>query len=122
VAEDVVVCATRSTRIAVAQAVVNARGAHGVVVVDRARMPMAFVATTRLAPTARAQALSDCEDEAFSIFHEATPLAVALDRLIHERRRAAVTIDADGRVTGLVWDLSVLHWLARAAHGRMSGD
>jgi len=124
VAENVVVCATAKTRIAIAEAVVRARGAHGVVVVDRALRPIAFIASTRLVSKveSRTLTLAECHDEAFSTFDESLPLADALGHLIHDRRRAAVTVDADGRVTGLVWDLHVLHWLARAAQGHMSNE
>ena len=124
VAENVLVCATPTTLIAGAEAVVSASGSHGVVVVDRARRPTAFVSRASLGQThaARILTLGDCHGEAFGIFDECDPLASAIDRLIHDRLRAGVTIDADGRVTGLVSDLAVLRWLARAARGHMSHE
>jgi CBS domain-containing protein len=124
IAEKVVVCATSSTTIAVADAVASESGAPGVVVVDDARRPVAFVPRSRLVrtPAAHVLVLADCQDEAFTIFDERDSLEHAVDRLIHDRQRAVVTIDADGRVTGLVSDLDVLRWVARAARGHMSHE
>ncbi len=124
VAANVVVCASPTTLISVAHTVVADSGAHGVVVVAEGRRPIAFISRARLVttPSARVLTLADCQDEAFTVFDERDSVAHALDRLVHDRQRAAVTIDADGRVTGLVSDLEVLHWLARAAHGHMSHE
>src|SRR5262249_23116440 len=119
IAEEVVVCATAPTKIAMAEAIVSSASSHGVVVVDGARRPIAFVARARLTlPRAPAERpLADGQDDALGVFDEREPLSNALERLIHDRQRAAITVDAEGRVTGLVWDLDVLRWLARAAHG-----
>ncbi len=123
VAGTVVVCATPTTRIAVVESVASELAAPGVVVIDEARRPTAFVSRASLVatPAALALTLADCQDEAFTIFDERDSLAHALGRLVHDRQRAAVTIDAVGRVTGLVSDLEVLRWLARASRGHMSG-
>lgn len=124
VAANVVVCALPNTLISIAHAVVADLHAHGVVVVAEGRRPIALISRARLVPTTSASVLTlaDCQDEAFTVFDERDSVAHALDRLVHDRQRAAVTIDAAGRVTGLVSDLEVLHWLARAAHGHMSHE
>jgi CBS-domain-containing membrane protein len=124
IVENVVVCATAATSIDVVLDVAARMGSHGIVVVDVHRRPTGFSTVARLArmPMAAVLCLADCVDESLSVLDERAPLSRALEVLVHRRQRAAVVVDADGRVTGLVWDLDVLRWLARAAHGHMSHE
>jgi hypothetical protein len=125
IAERMIVCATAATSIGAAEAAALRTEAHGVVVVDAARRPTAFVARARLAQTpiaARALSIAACGEETCVVLDEREPLANTLPRLIHDRQRAAVIVDDRGRVTGVVSDLDALRWLARAAHGHVSHE
>jgi len=51
--------------------------------------------------------------------HEATPLAIVIERMVHDRARALPVVDEDGRPVGLVTDLDALRWVAERSSGAL---
>ena len=50
--------------------------------------------------------------------HEATPLAVVIARMVHDRARAIPVVDDEGRPVGLLSDLDALHWVRQSQQER----
>jgi CBS domain-containing protein len=110
------VCASSTASVAAVMAVMAPSVGYGALVVDDDRRPWGVVARGDVERAARAGAttLAECTIDPVLTAHEAVPLADALELLIHDRRRVLAIVDAGGRATGLVEDLEILHWFARA--------
>jgi hypothetical protein len=114
-----VVCVSWPTSLAATARTLAASSALGVVVVDAARRPLAFVPRDEVWPHSQSQTLAPvgaCAHEPFLILSEEASLASALDRLISRHQRVIVTVDGKDRTTGLVLDVQILHWFARISH------
>jgi len=119
IAEAHVVCASWQTGLAAAGKTLAASSALGVIVVDDARRPLAFVPRDEVwpCPPGRARVpVGACAHEPFLIVSEEASLADALDRLIARHQRVIVTVDSSDRATGLVLDVQILRWFARITH------
>lgn len=108
-----VLCVSVRTRMEEVHSRWQGSSALGVVVIDDARNPVAFISRDRARSTTSPLASVGDADEPFIVLPETTSLDHALERLIAKRQRAIVTVDAAGVVSGLVLDIEVLKWFAR---------
>jgi hypothetical protein len=114
----VVFCAFHGAPLARVLARLDPSRSPGVVVVDESRQPMGFLPYAHLA-SLEAPEESLLGDELpgtpYVELPERAPLSQALDLFIREHRRIVVTVDRSRRVTGVLTDVDVLHWLARVS-------
>ena len=81
------------------------------VVVDEAQRALGLVEVAVAAAALEHTTVQDLVRQVACI-HEGTPLARAIDRMVHERVRALPVVDDEGRVVGLLTNLDALHWVA----------